>query len=234
MKPLLIITGASSGIGAATAERFLTDGYQVVNLSRRAPAHADVVHIETDLTAADWLTTTLPQLMPYLEAATRVTLVHNAGANARDSIADVTGNTLRRLLEVNVVAPALLTQAVLPSLPAGSSIIYVGSTLSDIAVPNSVSYATAKHALLGLMRATCQDLAGRQIHTACVCPGFTDTAMLRQHVGHSEEVLAALAAHVTQGRLIEPAEIAETIWFCSQQPVINGAVIHANLGQCQS
>ena len=46
-------------------------------------------------------------------------------------------------------------------------------------MPHSFSYVVSKHALVGMMRATCQDLAGREIHTACICPGFTDTEMFR-------------------------------------------------------
>jgi 3-oxoacyl-[acyl-carrier protein] reductase len=65
----------------------------------------------------------------------------------------------------------------------GSSVLYVGSTLSEKAVPGSFSYVVSKHAQLGMMRATCQDLMGTGIHTAMVCPGFTDTEMLRNHLG---------------------------------------------------
>lgn len=234
MSPTLVITGASRGIGLATAALFRDRGYTVFNLSRRPAPLDGITNISVDLTDPDWPGEIERTLQPALAGSERVVLVHNAGAIAKDSIADVDPETLRRLLEVNVVAPAALSRQLLPAMPAGSSIIYVGSTLSEQAVANSCSYVTAKHALLGLMRATCQDLVGRGIHTACVCPGFTDTDMLRTHVSHSEEILTALASRVTQGRLIEPAEIAETIWFCSQQPVINGAIIHANLGQIGS
>ncbi len=116
---------------------------------------------------------------------------------------------------------------------SGSAIVYVGSTLGEKAVAGSCAYVVSKHALLGLMRATCQDLAGRGIHTACVCPGFTDTEMLRAHVGQDPGILASLARGMTFGRLIEPGEVARTILFCAENPVINGAVIHANLGQVE-
>jgi NAD(P)-dependent dehydrogenase (short-subunit alcohol dehydrogenase family) len=85
-----------------------------------------------------------------------------------------------------------------------------------------------------MMKATCQDLSGKQIHTACVCPGFTDTEMLREHVGHQQEVLTDIASASTFGRLIDPSEIAETIMFAARSPVINGAVMHCNLGQKES
>jgi len=85
-----------------------------------------------------------------------------------------------------------------------------------------------------MMRATCQDLAGRGIHTACVCPGFTDTEMLRAHVGEDPEILKAIASMSTFDRLVTPAEIATTIKFAADNQVLNGAVIHANLGQKES
>lgn len=81
------------------------------------------------------------------------------------------------------------------------------------------------------MRSTCQDLAGTGIHTACVCPGFTDTEMLREHLGNESAAVEAVCEQSTFGRLIQPEEIAETILFCAQNPVINGSVLHSNLGQ---
>ena len=84
-----------------------------------------------------------------------------------------------------------------------------------------------------MMRATCQDLAGTGIHTCCICPGFTDTEMLRVHIGDDQEVVNSIASASTFGRLIEPEEIANTISFAAANPVINGAVMHTNLGQVE-
>src|SRR5690606_638718 len=108
----------------------------------------------------------------------------------------------------NVVAPSRLNQLVLPYLTPNSAIIYVGSTLSEKAVANSASYVTSKHAIAGLMKATCQDLAASGIHTACVCPGITDTDMLRQRAHHDPAILQQLAAIQTANRLVSPTEIA--------------------------
>jgi NAD(P)-dependent dehydrogenase (short-subunit alcohol dehydrogenase family) len=116
----------------------------------------------------------------------------------------------------------------------GSSIIYIGSTLSEKAVANSYSYVTSKHAVVGMMRATCQDLANTGIHTVCVCPGFTDTEMLRTHVGEDADILKHIAALSTFNRLVTPEEIATAIQFAGQNPVLNGAVMHTNLGQIES
>jgi 3-oxoacyl-[acyl-carrier protein] reductase len=83
------------------------------------------------------------------------------------------------------------------------------------------------------MKATCQDLAGSGIHTACVCPGFTDTEMLREHIGNNEEIIKSLESIICAGRLVKTEEMAEMIYFCSNNPVINGSVIHANLGNIE-
>lgn len=234
MSDVLIITGASRGIGRATAALFAAEGFAVYNLSRSRTDVPGVEQIDADLSAPDWPAAVRAPLLRAVAGATRTVLVHNAGAIIKDSLGHFDPDDFRRVMEINVVAPARLGSLLLPEMRAGSSIIYVGSTLSDIAVPNSCAYVTSKHALLGLMRSTAQDLAGTGIHTACVCPGFTDTEMLRDHVGNSEEVLQSIAKGVAYGRLIEPEEIARTIHFCALNPVINGAVIHANLGQIQS
>ena len=77
-----------------------------------------------------------------------------------------------------------------------------------------------------------QYLIGREIHTACVCPGFTDTEMLRRHV--PDEAMQAVRAMSAYNRLIDPDEIVETLYWAANNPVINGAVLDANRGQKES
>jgi 3-oxoacyl-[acyl-carrier protein] reductase len=134
-------------------------------------------------------------------------------------------------LELNLVAPAALNRIAIPHMATGSSILYIGSTLAEKAVPGVASYAIAKHGLAGMMRATCQDLAGRGIHTCMICPGFTDTEQLRALIGDDAARLEAIAGLSAFDRLIEPREIAEAVAFAARSPVLDGALIHANLGQ---
>lgn len=229
---LMVITGASAGIGLATARRFSEDGWTVVNLSRRRCPLDLVTHMNCDLSVPGFLDGISPQLTPLLERADQICLVHNASRLENDSAVETPSNRFREVMEVNLVAPNSLNYLSIPFMGEGSSILYVGSTLAEKAVPGSYTYVVSKHAMIGMMRATCQDLAGRGIHTACVCPGFTDTEMLRQHV--PEDAMDSVRAMSAFGRLIDPPEIAEMLHWAAHQPVVNGAVLHCNLGQVEN
>ena len=227
----LLITGASAGIGLHTARRFLTEGYTVINLSRRRCPLERVNQINCDLSSPGFLENIAPQLTPQLREADSVVLIHNAARMENDSAVETPSNAFREVLEVNLIAPNSLNYFAIPYMKPGSAILYVGSTLSEKAVPGSYSYVVTKHALVGMMRATCQDLAGREIHTCCVCPGFTDTEMLRAHV--PDEAMDGVRSMSAFDRLIDPEEIAECLYWTATNPVINGSVMHANLGQVE-
>ena len=137
-----------------------------------------------------------------------------------------------QVLTVNVVGINTLNRALLPLMPKQSSVL-CRLHPSEKAVAGAYSYIVSKHAQLGMMRATCQDLMGRGIHTALICPGFTDTSMLRQHVGHDEAILSSLGDMNSFGRLVSPSEIADLIVWAHEHPVINGSVMHGNLGQVE-
>ena len=228
----LIITGASKGIGFQVAKMAAEKSYRVINISRSDAAHASIENHNIDLAAPD-AADKFALLVEELQIGGHITLIHNAAELKSDSAANTATADFRHTLELNVVAPHILNQILIPKMTQGSGIIYVGSTLSEKAVANTYSYVVSKHALIGMMRSTCQDLANTGIHTACVCPGFTDTEMLRAHVGEDAEIIESLSTLSTFGRLVTPEEIANTIVFAAENPVINGAVIHANLGQVE-
>lgn len=227
----LIITGASSGIGRAIATRFQRDGSLVLNISRRPSPDPGIENLTCDLADPDAVLGLSERLLEWLEGAQRVCLVHNASVMHRDRIGALESKSLRSVLELNIVAAAALNDLILPRFAPGSSILYIGSTLAEKAVAGVASYVIAKHALAGMMRATAQDLAGRGIHTCMICPGFTDTEQIRALIDGNPEILAALTSLSAFDRLIEPEEIAEVAAFAARSPVLNGALIHANLGQ---
>lgn len=229
-----IITGASVGIGEAAAGLFIAAGFQVYNLSRRSCRIDGVTNIHCDLAAAESIDAATAELLPVIANAQQVCLVHNACQMRKDSATNCDSDSLTDVLQTNVVAANSLNFSLLPAMPAGSSVIYIGSTLSEKAVPGSFSYVISKHAVIGMMRATCQDLMGSNIHTVCICPGFTDTEMLRTHLGNDQTVVDSIASLNSFNRLIEPNEIARMIYWAHENPVINGSVMHGNLGQRES
>ncbi len=229
-----IITGASVGIGSAAAQLFLDDGFTVYNLSRRPCPVAGVNNPVCDLATPASITQCCTSLKAVIAKSETVALVHNACQMRKDSTLESDSDRLREVLETNVVASNSINQQLLGLFPKGSSVLYIGSTLSEKAVAGSFSYVISKHAVLGMMRATCQDLMGSGIHTALICPGFTNTEMLRTHLGNDPEVINAIGAMNGFGRLVEPQEIAKLIHWSHCNPVINGAVLHANLGQKES
>ncbi|MDG2273917.1 MAG: SDR family NAD(P)-dependent oxidoreductase [Halioglobus sp.] len=229
-----IITGASVGIGSSTAQKFLDEGFTVFNLARRQCAVDGVRSLVCDLSSQASIDAACDTLKKAMVGCSEVTLIHNASQMKKDSVDDCSSDNLSQVMATNVIAINSLNQHLLPLMPASSSLLYIGSTLSDKAVPGSFSYVISKHAQLGMMRATCQDLMGSGLHTAMICPGFTDTEMLRTHIGTDPDIEAGVAGMNSFNRLIEPEEIAELICWAHHNPVINGAVLHANLGQKES
>ena len=236
MNKVLIITGASKGIGLATAKHFASNGYRIINISRSPCALTGVTNLTIDLSDHAWLSAHGDDILTALRSEGKVdniALVHNAAMMTKDNVSSLQADVLRQVLELNVVAIAQLNALLIPEMPKGSAIIYISSTLGTKAVANTHAYVVSKHAVIGQMRASCQDLAGTMIHTAAICPGFTETEMLSEHLGANPEMHQQITATIAHGRLAQPSEIADTVWFASQTPVINGAVIDANLGQIE-
>ncbi len=233
MQKTLVITGASRGIGNSTAAFFKEQGWSVVNISRSRCEVEGVDNVSLDLSQVERIEEAANDLDEKLEHSQQICFVHNAGYYISDSIDQQAPSELKKSLDINIVAPAILNRMVIPKMSAGSSIIYIGSTLSEKAFAHAASYVTSKHAVVGMMRATCQDLADFGVHTCCVCPGFTETDMMLKHLNHRNIPVEEIEKRVGANRLIKPKEIAEFIYFCANNPVVNGAVLHANLGQLE-
>ena len=230
MNKLLIITGGSRGIGKETIAYFIKEGWQAINIARTPCAIGGVINISLDLSNPHDIEKNKIKLTEHIRAKSHIALVHNAGFYERDSVSDTALNKINATLSVNIISPMLLNTILIPFMLEGSSIIYIGSTLGEKAVPNSASYVTAKHAIKGLMRATCQDLAEVGIKSCCINPGLVDTELLKDTMPpHVKEYL--LEKKIMGKRLIEPAEIAHIIYFCATTAALNGAVIDANLGE---
>lgn len=228
-----LVTGASRGIGAAIAAALAADGARVSLVGRDTARLADVaaqiggadhaVPIVADITRADAVREAF--------AAARQRygpvhiLVNNAGQAASAKFTDTDEALWNRLIGVNLTGTYLCTREAVPAmLQAGFGRIVNIASIAGLRGAAYVSaYVASKHAVIGLTRALALEYATRNITVNAVCPGYTDTEMVKHAVddiraktGRSEsEVLAALTAGNPQRRLIAPAEVSNAVlWLC--------------------
>jgi NAD(P)-dependent dehydrogenase (short-subunit alcohol dehydrogenase family) len=230
MTKKLLITGASKGIGYQTAKIFSQKGYKVLNLSRSNCDIEGVENIKIDLTEQKKLSDILSgEVSSFVKQDKDPTvIVHNSALLTKDNYESLEYEDFIDVFKINVLAVQQINKALLPQLEDNSALIYIGSTLSEKAGINCLSYTSTKHALAGLMKSTAQDLGNRKIHSCMICPGFTDTEMLREQTGGNMDF--AIEKTLFR-RLVQPEEIAKIIYDSSLSPALNGSVIHANLGQ---
>jgi NAD(P)-dependent dehydrogenase (short-subunit alcohol dehydrogenase family) len=240
-----LVTGGGTGIGAACAAVLKDKGARVTivgrNAKRLATAAADmgVAHRAADITDRD-------QVAGAFAAAAEENgvidiLVNNAGAAEAMLFAKMTDELWDRMLAVNLTGVCNCTKAVIGSmLEKGSGrIVNIASTAALTGYAYVTAYCAAKHGVVGLTRALALEVARKDITVNAVCPGYTDTAIVRETVDKivettgrtREEALAELVKSNPQGRLIQPAEVADTvIWLC-RQASINGQAISVDGGE---
>lgn len=229
MTNYLVLTGGSRGIGKATIKHFLEQNWTAINLSRTSCQISNVIDISIDFSDPKNIAQAAHKLPSLLQNADNICLVNNVGYFVGDSVENIGLDDLNKTLNINLISSIELNKILIPLMKPGSSIIYLGSMLANKGVPNTASYIISKHAVLGLMRSTCQDLAPKKISTCCICPGLVDTELL--HNSMDEHMIKYVLDNFIVGkRLIQPHEIAKVIYACATSPVTNGALIPVNLG----
>ncbi|MFJ9012513.1 SDR family NAD(P)-dependent oxidoreductase [Streptomyces canus] len=240
----VIVTGAGSGIGWATALAFAAQGDRVVVADMNADgANAAVKEIELAGGTAVAVTGDLSeQAVVNRVAATAVqrfggvdVLVNNAGImDSMSALADVSDAEWERLIRVNLTAPFLLTRAVLPHmLEAGSGAIV--NTASEAALRGSAAgaaYTASKHGIVGLTKSLAVMYRKKGIRANAICPGGTATA-ISVEADQTAHGPAAIGPHfVNLGRVSQPEEQAAAILFLASKAAsnINGAILPVDDG----
>ncbi len=229
--PHALVTGGGRGIGREIASVLAGAGATVTVLGRHRTAldaaiAAGVAHFAGVADVADQASIGAA----IAEAAARQPidiLVANAGIAESAPFAKTDAALFRRMMDVNFMGVVHSIQAALPSMkgqPYGR-IVAVASTAGLKGYAYVSAYSAAKHAVIGLVRSLALELAHTQITVNAVCPGFTDTDLvagsidtIMKKTGRSrEQAVAELAKHNPQGRLVTPAEVADTVlWLCGE------------------
>ena len=225
-----MITGGASGIGAAIAEQLAGTGMRVTLMGRN---QEKLIAMAGKLGAATQrVDVSKPDdVRKGFAAAVQVNgpvtiLVNNAGAVKTSSFSKMNDDLWTSLLAVNLTGTYLCTKAVVDSMSKAGfgRIINIASTASLKGYAYVSAYCAAKHGVLGLTRALALELARKGVTVNAVCPGYADTEMtsrsldtIVEHTGMDrKQALAELVSSNPQGRLIKPAEVAQTVlWLCS-------------------
>jgi len=186
---VVLMTGASSGIGAAAARQFAAEGAQVALVARTAAA---LEHVAEEIRSAGGSARAFPTDVTDPAACTRMlqavadafggidVLVNNAGANKRGVVEQREVSELANIIEVNLIAPIVLTRLTLPYLRkrAQAAIVNVASIAGQIAVPHEATYSASKFGLRAFTFALREELQGTPITVSAVSPGPVDTGFI--------------------------------------------------------
>jgi len=229
MSRVVVITGASRGIGAATASAFVDLGDRVITMSRSGTAPDGVSKaLAVDVADAAALKTACDEVVSTYGPIE--VLVANAGIT-RDGLAlRMSPEQWREVMATNLDGSFFSAQAAMGSMIKNrkGSIIFIGSVSPFLGIPGQANYAAAKAGLVGLARSLATELARRNITVNVIAPGFIDTEM----TAGLEAGLESLLPQIPAGRIGQPEEVAQVVTFLAsdQARYITGAVLPVDGG----
>jgi 3-hydroxybutyrate dehydrogenase len=246
IRPTVIVTGASRGIGRAVAVAFSRAGARLALVARDGGSLAvtadecggEALVLQSDLT--------IPEQSRSVVERTRArfgqidAVVHAAGVTSAERFVELSDESWRNLFAIDVDAPMYLTRALLPGMleQAWGRVIFIGSMAGLTGLRRIAAYCAAKHAVVGLTRALAAEYANSGVTFNCICPSYVDTASTETVVadiaarsGRSIEAARALLLS-PQGRLIDPSEIADLCVYLASDAArsINGQAVSIDGG----
>ena len=212
-----IVTGASSGIGAAIVSALRAEGVRVAGGARRVDQVDADVALELDVTERESSERFVAAAVEALGGVD--VLVNNAGlALGRDPFDKSTEEDEEVVLQTNVHGLIRMTRVVLPHLGDGGHIVNMGSVAGIWAYPNGSLYVTSKFAVHGFTRALREDLLGRPIRVTNIAPGLVETDFSKVRFRGDEEKAGAVYAGVALGGPVRPEDVADCVVFALTRP----------------
>jgi len=218
-----LVTGASSGIGAATARALAAEGARVAGGARRVDQVETEVALPLDVTdvrSAERFVSDVVGRLGGLDI-----LVNNAGlALGRDPVWEVSDEDERTMIETNVLALMRMTRLCLPHLldDGGGHIVNLGSVAGIWSYPSGSGYVASKFAVHGYTRALRDDLQGKPVRVTNIAPGMVETEFSTVRFRGDEEKAAALYDNVALGGPLHAEDVADCILFAvTRAPNVN-------------
>lgn len=233
-----IVTGATRGIGLATSEMLLKEGYHVtvtyafdkdsVELCRqRLSAVSDAFEIL-------WVDQTSKQEMHDFAVKMRQKghidcLVCNAGMTLRSNLLEIDEEDWERVMQMNVNSNVYLIRDLFDVIPNGSRIVFTGSLMGVLPHSVSLSYGVTKAAVLALAKNLVKFFEGTNTTVNAIAPGFVETDWQKNK---PQEIRNNIYNKTAIKRFAEPEEIADAVRFCINNAFVNGSVIEVSGGYC--
>jgi meso-butanediol dehydrogenase/(S,S)-butanediol dehydrogenase/diacetyl reductase len=236
-----VVTGAASGMGAATAREFAASGGQVIIVDRNAPLAARVADelnagpaVVGDVSDASFCKSAVETA---LERHGRLdVLVNAAGIIVRADALNTTDEQWQRIMDVNVKGVFFMSRAAVPHMKklGQGAIVNFGSIWGTVGATGAVAYCASKGAVHQITRAMALDHVKDGVRVNAVCPGEVNTPMLASERTEpvTAELMERIAATVPLGRLAEPVEIARVVLFLASNAssYITGALVTVDAG----
>jgi NAD(P)-dependent dehydrogenase (short-subunit alcohol dehydrogenase family) len=243
-----VITGGAAGIGYAVAEGFLKGGGKVLIVDRDPSVGDAATRLGSDAISMIADVSNSADVQAYVKAALDAfgridCLVNNAGVEGKIApTAEYDEEVWHRVIGVNLTGTFLGLRHVLPVMIAqgSGSVVNMSSTAGVIGTPRMPAYTASKHGVIGLTKTVSGEVARQGIRVNCVCPGPTDTNMLRSietmiNPNDPDGVRASYKAAIPTGRYATPAEIANVVLFLLSDLAasVTGAHYMADMGRTQ-
>lgn len=228
-----IVTGGTKGIGLGIAEMLLREGYEVTityahdedaarRCSERLAGTFEIVKADqsdkSEMKALSQRMLTYPSID---------CLVLNAGTTLRKPIEETTEEDWERVMQVNVNSNVYLLKDLMPKIPNGSRIVFIGSLMAIHPHGISLAYGVTKSAVHALTKNLVKVFEGTGTTVNCIAPGFVETEWQREKPA---EIRQNICRKTANGRFASVEEIADTVRFCIKNHFVNGSIIEVSGG----
>ena len=221
-----IITGGTSGIGYATAQRFISGGYDVIitgrDLNKLEKASKELGEhcfpLSLDMDDPEQIPTFVSKVKELMDNID--VLVNNAGINLKKDFTEVTDEEFESIIRTNQTSVFFLSREIVKVMlqqESKGSIIHITSMAAYYGIPKVIAYTASKSALEGMTRSMAVDLSPKGIRVNAVVPGFIRTPMTDRALDHDHDRKSRVLQKTPMGRLGEPIEVANAIFFLASE-----------------